>query len=223
MTSRPTAARLARDLRLYALTADGGARDPAGKTRVRAWLEAGVRAVQLRETQLPPDQVVGFGRFLRAVTAEYGALLIVNDDPQLAQLIEADGCHLGQEDMRPALARKILGPEKLIGLSTHSRAEVLTAAEKGVDYIGVGPIFQSSTKDVGRALLGPEFAGWAAARSGLPVVAIGGVTLDNVGQLVAAGCPSVAVLGALNQPPEPGAAARAFLEALSPRDSAPLP
>lgn len=208
-------------LRLYAITADGAARDSGAKARVREWLQAGVKVIQLREKNLKPSEVIAFGRFLRAMTSEYRALLIVNDDPDLAKLVDADGVHLGQEDRSVVEAREILGPRAVIGLSTHSREQVLAAANSGADYIGVGPIFASSTKSVGRPLLGAQFAGWAARESPLPVVAIGGITLENVGEIVAAGCSSVAVVSALNYDPHPAAAARAFLDLLNAADPTP--
>lgn len=209
-------------LRLYAITPDGAADDPAFKSRVREWLQAGVRAIQLRDKVMKPSDLVPFGRFLRAITSEYGALFIVNDDPHLADLLSADGCHIGQEDMTVERARKILGPDRLLGLSTHDRDQILEARSLDVDYLGVGPIFESSTKNVGRELLGPEFAGWAARESVKPVVGIGGIKLGNVAQLAHAGCTNVAVVGALNETSRPGDLVRSFLDILSSADSARL-
>ncbi len=206
-------------LRLYAVTEDGAAKDKSAKNRIRLWLESGVRAIQLRDKKIAPAELVPFGKFLRAITAEYGALFIVNDDPMLAALLDADGCHLGQEDMKIDEARRLLGSEKIIGLSTHDREQVLAAAAMGADYIGVGPIFASSTKDVGRALLGPEFAGWAARSAGIPVVAIGGIHLGNAARLAAAGCPNVAVVSALNQSPRPAETVRALLDLMQAADT----
>ena len=202
-------------LRLYAITADGAARDPGAKARVRQWLQAGVRAIQLREKFLPQTDVVPFGRFLRAMTLEYNALLIVNDDARLAHLLRADGVHLGQDDMDITEAREILGQEKIVGLSTHSREQAIRAVERGADYIAVGPIFRSPTKDVGRDPLGPEFAGWAAENLGPPVVAIGGIDLKNVAQLAKAGCVNVAVISAINLGAQPAETARSILTILN--------
>lgn len=209
-------------LRLYAITADGAAHDPRSKMRVRQWLQAGVRAIQLREKTLPATEIAPFGQYLRAITAEYGALFIVNDDPHLAALLDADGCHLGWDDMKIAEARKILGHDKIIGLSTHSSSQVVLASKMDVDYVGVGPIYQSNTKEAGRPLLGPAFAGWAAEALRVPAVAIGGINLANVGQLAAAGCRNVAVVSALSQTAQPAEIARAFLDILKAADSATL-
>lgn len=209
-------------LRLYAITGDGAALNPAFKRRVREWLQAGVRAIQLRDKALPGEDVERLGRFLRPITAEYGALLIVNDEPRLAVEIGADGCHLGQGDLSIAEARRIMGSDKIIGLSTHTREQVLAADHSGADYIGVGPIFRSSSKDVGREVMGPEFAGWAAEHSALPTVAIGGIGLGNAAQVAAAGCRRIAAIGALNEGARPGEVARALLGILNSADPAKL-
>lgn len=205
--------------RLYAITADGAALDPKTPNTIRGWLRGGVRAIQLREKQIEPHSLIPFGKWLRSATREYGATLIVNDNPRLAEIIGADGVHLGQEDGSIADAREVLGPDAIIGLSTHSREQVLAAASSGADYIGVGPIFASPTKDVGRPLLGPDFAGWAARESQLPTVAIGGINLINVETLVAMGCRNVAVVSALNDTEDPAATARAFLRVLNSTES----
>lgn len=202
-------------LRLYAVTAPGSLLDPTVKARARVWLEAGVRAIQLREKRVKPADLLPLGRYLRAMTSEYGALLIVNDDPYLARVLNADGCHLGQEDMDIAKARQVMGPDKIVGLSTHNREQIEAAAGMDIDYVGVGPVFRSSTKDIGRPLTGPELPGWAATRLDVPVVAIGGIDQDNVGQVVQHGCTNIAVVSALNNTPDPGQSARDLLQILS--------
>lgn len=209
-------------LRLYAITADGMAFNPDARRRVREWLQAGVRAIQLRDKRLGTADVMPLGRFLRAITAEYQALFIVNDNPRLALELGADGCHLGQDDMDIDQCRAILGPDRIVGVSTHSRRQALAAVDSGADYIGIGPIFQSSTKDVGRELLGPALAGWATRELALPVVAIGGITLGNVGRLAEAGCRSAAVIGEINQCPKPAKVARTIIDILDTTDSATL-
>jgi thiamine-phosphate pyrophosphorylase len=213
-----------RRLRLYAITPNGAYRDPSMRLWVRGLLQAGVRAIQLREKgRVRRSDLLPWGRFLRAITAEYGALFIVNDDPFLARALRADGCHIGQDDLALDKVRKIMGNHRIVGLSTHDRPQVLAAAESDVDYIGVGPIFASPTKKTDRIPLGPDFAGWAAAQSGLPTVAIGGITLDNVAEIATAGCNNVAVISALSRAPQLTEAVRGFLETLDPTDSANLP
>lgn len=205
----------AASLRLYAITANGAAKDRSARTRVRSWLEAGVRTIQLREKKLAAADIVQFGKFLRAITSEYGALLIVNDDPVLAEMLGADGCHLGWEDMRVAEARRILGEDRILGLSTHNREQIEKAGDLDVDYIGVGPIYATETKESSYPATGPELAGWATVNAGVPVVAIGGINLGNVALVAAAGCSNAAVISALNRTSRPGEAARAMLDILN--------
>lgn len=211
-------------LRLYAITPDGAFADPSMRLWVRTILDAGVRTLQLREKgRVRRSEILPWGRFLRAMTAEYGAMFIVNDDPFLARALHADGCHVGQDDLPIEKVRKIMGNGRLVGLSTHNREQVLAAAALGVDYIGVGPIFPTATKETTHVPLGAAFAGWAAATSGLPVVAIGGIGLENVAELAAAGCRNVAVISALSRATQPRDSVRAFLDALHPTDSVNLP
>lgn len=217
------ARRLRSALRLTAITADGAWVVRSYRARVREWLQAGVRAIQLREKSATPASVYGLGRYLRSITAEYDALLIVNDDPELARELNADGCHLGREDMPIGRARRILGEDKIIGLSTHNEAQVREAVALGADYIGVGPVFRTTTKRSSNPLVEPEFAGWAAQHAGVPAVAIGGINLCNVDQLVQAGCSRVAVVSALNAASRPGELARAMLDILESVDPADLP
>jgi thiamine-phosphate diphosphorylase len=116
-----------------------------------------------------------------------------------------------------------MGNGRLVGLSTHDREQVRTAGGQGVDYIGVGPIYPSATKETDREALGPEFAGWAAEEAGVPVVAIGGINLENVAELASAGCRNVAVIHALAKTSNLRDAVRTFLETLNPTDSVNLP
>lgn len=211
-------------LRLYAITPDGAYRDPSMRLWVRQILQAGVRTIQLREKgRVRRSEILPWGRYLRAMTAEYGALFIVNDDPFLARALHADGCHVGQDDLPLEKVRRIMGNGRLVGLSTHNREQVLAAAGQGVDYIGVGPIFGSPSKESDYEVLGPDFAGWAAENSGVPAVAIGGVNLDNVADVARAGCTNVAVISALAQASNLRDAVRTFLETLDPTDSVNLP
>lgn len=216
---------------LYAVVREGLAANPAGRERIRAWLRAGAGAVQLREKSADAAAFMEAGAFLRTVTREYGALLIVNDDPRLAEALDADGCHLGQEDMPVEAARRILKPGRILGLSTHNREQVLFAREMDLDYIGAGPVFPTGSKKDASPVTGPAFAAWAEEASGLPAIAIGGVTAERAALLAAEGCRRVAVIGALHDCADPEAAARELLtglagprnpvpESLSPRDRA---
>ncbi len=140
-------------------------------------------------------------------------LFIVNDRPDIARLVEADGVHLGQDDLPVREARRILGPEALIGVSTHNLEQVRQAILDGASYLGVGPIFPSETKDF-EDLAGPEFVRQAMAETTLPAFVLGGVNRDTIGAAVAAGARRVAVSAAVARADDPRAAAAALLAAL---------
>jgi thiamine-phosphate pyrophosphorylase len=189
--------------RLY-LVADAAALDRAGLAAVAG----GVTMVQLRDRgrDLPAARALA----LRERFRDAGALFIVNDDPVLAAAIDADGVHLGQNDMAVELAREIVGPETLIGLSTHSAPQI--EAARGVDYIGVGPVWATPTKP-GYAPVGLELVRYAAEHAGVPFFAIGGIDVANAGEVFAAGARRIAVVRAISQARDPRAAAAALLEA----------
>ena len=146
---------------------------------------------------------------LRQAATEVGALLVVNDRCDLAMAVDADGVHLGQEDLPIAYARQLLGPDKIIGLSTHTVAQVREAGTGQPDYIGFGPIFHTATK--------ADHEGLRAARSltTLPMFAIGGITAASSGQVMAAGADGVAVISAILTAPDIGLAIRNFQQSLS--------
>lgn len=175
-------------------------------------LEAGVRMVQLREKSLPDRELVALARRLRGWTKDFDALFIVNDRPDIAVLANADGVHVGQDDLTVSAARKIVGPEKLVGVSTHSLEQARRAVLDGADYLGVGPVFPSSTKTF-EHFPGLDFVREAAEIS-LPWFAIGGITRQNVGLLRSAGAARIAVSGAICGEVRPGEAARDLLAAL---------
>jgi thiamine-phosphate pyrophosphorylase len=197
--------RLAR-LRLYALLTERHCRQPWAET-ARALLAGGVDAIQFREKDLADGQLLERARVLRALTKEAGALFIVNDRPDIAALSDADGVHLGQEDLPPAGAREILGPERLVGWSTHGVDQALAAPELPVDYIGVGPFAPTATKGY-RTGKGVELIQAVRERVDLPIVAIGGITAGNAADAVAAGAAAVAVCSALCGADDPASAAR---------------
>src|SRR5207244_2916050 len=127
---------------------------------------------------------VSWGRYVREWTSAAGALFIMNDRPDLAVLTEADGVHVGQEELTVRDARRIVGPNKLVGVSTHSIEQARAAVLDGADYIGVGPVFSSGTKSFG-ALAGLEFVRQVSAEISLPAFAIGGIDAQNVEQVIA--------------------------------------
>ena len=147
------------------------------------------------------------GATFRRLCDTYSALFIVNDDPTLARTCRADGLHLGQDDMPVAEARAALGSDLLIGLSTHSREQIDAAA--GADYISVGPVWETPTKE-GRPAVGLELVGYAAEKAPLPFYAIGGIDPANAAQVVEAGARRLAVVRAIRDADDPAAAAAAL-------------
>jgi thiamine-phosphate pyrophosphorylase len=152
-------------------------------------------------------------RALRDLTARHGALFIVNDRIDLALAVEADGVHLGQGDLPPALARRLLGPERLIGRSTHCLSQLQQAVADGCDYVGVGPVHATPTKP-GREPVGLDYVHQAAAASPIPFFAIGGIDAGNLGAVRAAGATRVAVVRAITEAADPRRAAADLLAAL---------
>jgi thiamine-phosphate pyrophosphorylase len=176
-------------------------------------IAGGVDIVQLRDKRLPDDELTELARAARAVCEPLGALLIVNDRPLVARAAAADGVHVGQDDMPVAQARELVGPDMLIGLSTHAAHEIDAAAaqrpedEPAVDYIGVGPLHETPTKP-GRPAVGVELVRHAARSARVPFFAIGGIDAANLDEVLAAGARAVCVLRAICDAPDPQLAAR---------------
>jgi thiamine-phosphate pyrophosphorylase len=174
---------------------------------LREALRGGVDIVQLRIKDGTDESILETASRYRRLCAESGALLIVNDRPDLARAAEADGVHIGQDDDSVRTARAIVGPERLIGLSTHSPEQVTDAGRVGVDYIGVGPVHATPTKP-GRPAVGLELVRYAASHSVLPFFAIGGITTENIAAVRAVGARRAAVVRALSESSDPQATAR---------------
>jgi thiamine-phosphate pyrophosphorylase len=172
---------------------------------LRPALQAGVDIVQLRDKSAEDREIVEAGRVFRRLCDAYDALFIVNDQADLAVACAADGVHLGQGDADPTEARRVLGPDGLIGLSTHSREQIDAAHE--VDYIGVGPVYETPTKP-GYAPVGLELVHWAAEHARVPFFAIGGVDAATIDDVLGAGAGRVAVVRAIRDALDPGEAAR---------------
>ena len=197
--------RLARVI-LYVITGERGGVEETARIAAGA-LAGGADVIQLRKKEMGRRDQLRLGFRLRELTAEHGALFIVNDHVDLAIACDADGVHLGQEDMDPAAARRRGGFEgRLIGRSTHSLEQALRAAELGVDYLGVGPVFATPTKP-GRAPVGLRLVREVAGAVRIPFVAIGGIDQTNAASAFAAGAPAVAVVRAVWDAPEPRATA----------------
>ena len=178
---------------------------------LRAAVDGGVDVVQLRDKDATDEQVLEAAKVLRRVADEHGALFVVNDRPDLAVAADADGVHVGQDDTPVADARAIVGPERIVGLSTHSPDQI--DAARGVDYIAVGPVYATPTKP-GRPAVGLELIRHAATYAPEPWFAIGGIDRRTAGPVVAAGARRAVVVRAITEADDPGAAARALREAL---------
>lgn len=159
-------------------------------------LKGGVRTLQLREKEMTENELLRVALKLREETRRWGARLIINDNVHIARDSDADGVHLGQEDLPIEAARKILGSAKIIGVSTHNITEAVEAQSRGADYIGLGPIFQTETKNT-QPPLGTELIREVKRKVSIPVVAIGGINLDNLLEVIEAGADAVAVLSAI--------------------------
>ena len=175
--------------------------------------------MQLRMKESGDDEVLAAGRRFKRVCTRHEALLIVNDRPDLAAAIDADGVHLGQDDGPVSEARAVVGEERLIGRSTHTPEQIDAAAAGGVDYIGVGPVRETPTKP-GRPAVGLELVRYAAAHATLPFFAIGGITGGNAAAVRGAGATRIAVVRALTEAGDPGSIARELRAALEPRQEA---
>jgi thiamine-phosphate pyrophosphorylase len=193
--------------RLYLVT------DEIPRERLEAALAGGVDIVQLRLKDASDDEIVAAAQDFRAVCDEHDALFVLNDRPELVDACGADGVHVGQDDASPASARAAVGPDRIVGLSTHSQEQIERAADEPVDYIAVGPVFQTPTKP-GRLSVGYELVRFAAERAALPWFAIGGIDTTNAAGVVAAGAERLAVVRAIRDAPDPGTAARALRAAL---------
>lgn len=173
----------------------------------------GATVFQLREKGLPDRELVALARDVRRHTRAAGAMLVINDRPDIARLCEADGVHVGQDDLSVKDARRIAGPDVLVGMSTHSLEQLRAAVLDGADYVGVGPTFPSQTKPFD-AFPGLALVRAASAETALPAFALGGIGPENVGQVAAAGARRVAVSAAVCAAPDPEQAARLLRAAL---------
>ena len=183
-------------LRLYAVTDRTWLGKESLEEAVEAALRGGVTILQMREKQAPHEELVKTAMRLKPLCRRYGVPLIINDDVEAALEADADGVHVGQEDMAVAEARRILGPEKIIGASAHNREEALEAQRQGADYLGSGAVFGSSTKKDATTLSREELTAVCRAVS-IPVAAIGGITEENCLELAGTGVSGIAVVSAL--------------------------
>lgn len=198
------------DLSVYVIT-DRALAGPRGILAVTdAAVRGGATLVQLREPHAPGRRLVAEARALVALLRPLGIPLIINDRVDVALAADADGVHVGQSDMAPADARALIGPDRILGLSITEFADLARSDLAGVDYLGVGPVFGTTTKPDAAPPMG--LAGLAAVRAAtaLPIVAIGGIGPAQAGPVRAAGAEGVAIVSAIMAADDPEAATRAF-------------
>jgi thiamine-phosphate pyrophosphorylase len=198
---------------LYVLV-DGGDSAEAFVALLRTLLAAGVHAIQLRDKRLSDRILAERARLLRELTRPTQTLCIMNDRPDLAVLADADGVHIGQEELTVKDARTVVGARRLIGVSTHSLDQARQAVLDGANYLGCGPTFPSGTKSF-RDFPGLEFLTQVSREISLPAFAIGGISAENVGQVLATGIRRIAVSGAVLDAADPGDAVRRLLAKLN--------
>jgi thiamine-phosphate pyrophosphorylase len=213
MTTDPELKERLRKARLYLVTDQELSANHDTPKTVELALKGGVDIVQLREYSLNDSKLLAMARQLKALARQYNALFIVNNRPDIARLSDADGLHLGQDDMPVAEARMILGEGKLLGVSTHSMIEARKAVADGADYIGVGPVYPTQTKkNVGTPVTLGYVREVAASNIGVPSFAIGGIKLENIEEVLRAGGLRVAIVTGIVGVPDPQKAAACFKE-----------
>jgi thiamine-phosphate pyrophosphorylase len=200
--------------RLYViLDESGGVSEKLEKARILT--EGGVRLVQYRgKNQVSREQYRAASE-LAKYFAGHSVTFLVNDRPDIALLVGAAGVHVGQEDLSVEDARRVVGPGKWVGVSTHTLEQVRGAAETSANYIAVGPIFATATKENAEPVVGTELIRQARGLAGKPIVAIGGITLENAPQAIAAGADSLAVISDIWRAPDPRARIEEFQKLLA--------
>lgn len=172
---------------LYALTDEGLSRGRSLEEVARALLGAGIRILQYREKRKKDGEKLEQCRLLRRITREYNACFIIDDHVDIAMLCEADGVHVGQEDIPLTDVRALVGSSMCIGVSTHAPEQALAAVQGGADYIGVGPVYATQTKEDVCAPVGLNYVDWVSSHISLPFVCIGGIKAHNIYEVVAHG------------------------------------
>jgi len=179
----------------------------------RAYLDGGARLLQIRAKQQSSATFLDLCDEIVRLAVPYAAVVIVNDRADLAVLANAQGVHVGQDDLPPADARRLVGPDRIVGFSTHSVPQIEAAIREPISYLAVGPVFGTKTKNTGYSAVGLDLVSTAVRLAkGIPVVAIGGITLDTAESVLQAGATSVAVIGDLLTEGNPQARVAAYLQ-----------
>lgn len=203
------------DKKLYLVTnSDNFESDDEFLDAIASALEGGVDILQLREKTMPAKRVLELGKKIKQLCLQYDTLFIVNDRIDIAALLEADGVHLGQDDLSVADARAILGDKCIVGVSTHAPAQAQKAVEDGADYIGMGPVFATPTKQ-GRIPVGLEYVKWVSKNIDIPAFGIGGIDTQNVDKVINAGAKRIAVVRAIINAQSPQKEAEKFIDLLN--------
>jgi thiamine-phosphate pyrophosphorylase len=176
--------------------------------------DAGVRLLQYRNKAATSRHLLEVASRLTSLLLPKGVSFLVNDRSDVAALAGANGVHVGQEDLTVEEARRVIGPDKWVGVSTHNLEQFDRAAASSADYIAVGPVFSTSTKVNPDPVIGTDFIRRARALSGKPIVAIGGITLDRAAEVIRAGADCIAVISDILLAPDPGKRARQFIDLL---------
>ncbi len=196
-----------KELQLYAITDRHWLNGRSLYEVVKESLDGGVTFLQLREKHLDEDHFLEEAKKLQGLCSEYNVPFIINDNVEIALAINADGVHIGQSDMEMKEAREKLGPDKIIGVSAHTKEEALLAQAQGADYLGVGAVFPTSSKDDAESVSYETLKEICDVVS-IPVVAIGGITKDNLHQLSGSGISGISVISAIYAQPDIKEAAR---------------
>lgn len=196
------------DWSLYVVTDAGLSRGRSHLAVIEAAIAGGATVVQYREKAAATRQMIAEAQALRELTRRAGVPLIVNDRLDVALAIDADGVHVGQDDMPAALARRLIGPDKILGVSTANLAEAMQAVRDGADYLGVGPVLATPTKPDAAPPIGMDGLREICRHVPIPVVAIGGINATNAADAIAAGAQGIAVVSAVVAAEDVATAAR---------------
>lgn len=192
---------LFKDFNLYCLTAENLSCGRNNIDVVKEMLSAGVKIIQYREKKKSLKEKFKEALIIRDLTSKYNAILIINDHLDLAKIVEADGVHIGQEDYPIEVVREFLGDDYIIGITVHNKQQVIDAVIKKADYLGLGPIFESFTKENPHPPIGLEILEWAVKTYEIPIVAIGGIKESNIIQVLNSGGKCVAMVSEIVSSP----------------------
>lgn len=215
LKEKGVSSKISEDKKLYLVTnSDQFNSDDEFLDAIASALEGGIDILQLREKNMSAKKILELGKKIKQLCLQYGTIFIVNDRIDIAYMLEADGVHLGQDDLDIKAAREILGNKCIVGISTHEPEQAIKAVEDGADYIGVGPVFATPTKQ-GRIPVGLEYVKWASENINIPFYAIGGIDTENVDEVLDIGAERIAVVRAIINAKSPQKEAQKFQEKLT--------